>query len=59
MIMYDVEKVNIETEESAHYGLCTLEDLKLITRGYHYDSELKFYSKKNSNTMYIVTEVNV
>lgn len=55
MTMYKVTKCNIKTDACADCGIWTLEDMKLIVRGYHNNG--LFYEKKNSNTIYIVDEV--
>lgn len=56
MRIFKVEKVNVITEETFDYGTCCEEDVKLIVKGYHFNG--LFYEKKNSNTIYVVTEIN-
>lgn len=55
MKLYNVTKININTNEEINYGIQNEEDMRAITRGYHNNG--LFYEKSNSNTMYIVDEV--
>ena len=55
MKYYNVTKINIVTSEEANYGRLNEADMKIVIRGYHYNG--LFYEKKNSNTMYIVEEI--
>ena len=54
MKIYEVVKIDIRTNEEINYGPQCEEDMKAITRGYHFNG--LFYEKSNSNIMYIVTE---
>lgn len=54
MKRYKVEKV--DENKTIDYGVYDEGDVKLITRGYKFNG--LFYERKNSNSIYIVTEVN-
>ena len=54
MKRYKVEKV--DENKTINYGVYDEDDVKLITRGYKFNG--LFYERKNSNSIYIVTEVN-
>ena len=54
--MYKIEKLNIKSEKVTNYGSgYTLEDVKAIPRGYTFNG--LFYERKNSNYIFIVTEI--
>lgn len=54
MKFYTVSKMNIKTGEEIKYGIQNEEDMKAITKGYHFNG--LFYERKNSNTIYVVDE---
>lgn len=54
-MMYKVEKCDTKSNTWFDYGIYSEFDMKLIVRGYHFNG--LFYEKKNSNTIYTVTEV--
>lgn len=54
-MMYKVEKCDTKSDVWYNCGIWTESDIKLIVRGYHFNG--LFYEKKNSNTIYTVTEV--
>jgi hypothetical protein len=59
MKIYRVVKINIETEEEFDYGTMCEEDMKLMVRGYHHNTEFGgYYEKKNSRYIYIVSQAN-
>lgn len=55
MKFYNVTKINIKNGKEVNCGRLNEEDMKSVVRGYHFNG--LFYEKANSNTMYIVEEV--
>ena len=53
MTTYKVEKLT--ENKTIDYGTMCEEDVKLVVRGYKFNG--LFYERKNSTTIYIVTEV--
>ena len=53
MATYKVEKLT--ENQTIDYGTMCEEDVKLVVRGYKFNG--LFYERKNSTTIYIVTEV--
>lgn len=54
-MMYKVEKCDTKSDTWFDYGIYSEADVKLIVRGYHFNG--LFYEKKNSHTIYTITEV--
>ena len=54
--MKKLYKYNTKTGEEISYGFLDEEDIKLTTKGYVYDEELKVYTRKNSNWGFYVLD---
>ena len=59
MASYKVKKIDAITEKEIDYGHLPYNDMKLVTRGYKEDNELKgYYNRKNSRYFFYVEECN-
>lgn len=58
MKRYSVVKLDSKTEKEINYGICSEDDMKLITRGYRMDSDFnEMYVRKNSRYFFMVKEI--